>query len=509
MTPATSDRLWRFRRPSSVYQGQGEWDMSNTFCWLYLVRLSCVAASILAVTFGAAPASAAAAESSTKAAPTAPVAAASGSGAGPVVPVAKDAAADLKPPAAVAPKAPSAEEQKLAILRGETQPYECAYVHPQGAAVEMDFCTPLPPKSANQPTPGAGAASGVTGGHVLTPENGDIVVVIRADRYFPALRAMDGQPLQLSLNGVPMGASARQTGWAQNESYVQLNFSVSQVDTQEARSFWSTAYQRVGFGGMTPLYVTLGWPGNPNFFRPDTGSRGLADTLFVTSKPRMYGAGVLGLAIVAGLLWAMWGSDIFRIGPKLDSGQRQAFSFARVQWGAWTTFAVASAIYLWIVYGFLPALSGSVLALAGVSTLAATSSFFMDANNPPVAAPSRNLWLDLLSGSGDATAQAHRFQALAVNVALLAAAVYHVCLHLDYPVFDSTWLAMLGISDGAQLLGKQTLEKQGGAADAQDLPLATVPAGPPAGMAAPRQQALPPAAVPAGPAAGAQPPAQP
>jgi hypothetical protein len=460
-------------------------EMANLLCGPDRMRGGALA-SLLAVALAAAPAIAATAQGGVRAAPAAPAAAASGSGTGPVAPVGKDAPANPKPPAAAASQAPTVEEQKLAIARGDTQPYECAYVQPRGGAVETDFCAPASRSSPGQATPGAGPASGVAGGHVLTPENGDIVVVIRADRYFPALKAMDGAPPQLSLNGVSMGASARQTGWAQNESLVQLNFSVSQVNSEAARAFWSTAYQRVGFRGMTPLYVTLGWPSNPNFFRPDTDSKGLADTLFVTSQLRMVGAGVLGLAIVAGLLWAMWGSDIFRTGPRLDTGKRQAFSFARVQWGAWTTFALSAAIYLWIIYGFLPALSGSVLALAGVSTLAATSSFFMDANNPPTPAPSKNLWMDLLTGDGDATAQAHRFQALAVNVALLAAAIYHVYQHLDYPVFDSTWLAMLGISDGAQLLGKQTLEKQGGAPGAQDLPLATPPDGPPAGVTPPK-----------------------
>jgi len=383
---------------------------------------------------------------------------------------------------------PSIDDVKASILRGDTKTYECAYVVPKGDKEITPYC-PVKDKS-----PGAQPRTG----KVLSPENGDVVVVIKAVDYFSALKAMDGKPPQLSLNGLNMAGSARQAGSSQDDSLIRLRFSVTQVDTQEARDFWSATYQRVGFGQLTPLYVSLGWPANPNYFRPDSDD-GIPDILYVTSQWRLAVAAVLGLIVVGGYFWALKGSDIFRVGAKLDTGKRQAYSFARVQWGVWTTYAVASAVFLWTVYGFFPGLSETVLALAGVSTLAATTSFFMDSNNPTVPEKSVNFWVDMLSGSGDSTAQAHRFQALAVNAVMLVGAVYYVFDHLGYPRIDPTWLAMLGISDAGQLAGKQLLEGQN--APSGDLPVATLPpapngTAPPVGDPAPD---VPPAVLPAAP----------
>lgn len=397
-----------------------------------------------------------------------------------------------QPPSVLTP-----EGAKAAMLRGESVKYECVYVHPKGQ--------PLP-FSGLCPDKGSEDASKDRKGRTLTPENGDIVVVLKAPLYFAALKAMNNKPPQLSLNGMSMAGSALLSGTWQSGDLVKLNFSVTQVNATDARAFWSTTYQRVGFGQLTPMYVAVGWAENPNYFLPD-GTDGTPDGLYIASRPRLAVAILLGLLIVGGFVWALKGSDIFRIGP-LYIGQRQAYSFARVQWGVWTTFSLASAVFLWMVYGVFLPLSEQMLSLAGVSTLAATTSFFMDASNPSAPVKTTNLWVDLLSGSKDTTAQAHRFQALAVNVVLLVATAYYVFKHLGYPEFDPTWLAMLGLSNAAQLAGKQALENHdGAAAPVEDLPAATVPGGPPSGAVPPtsqQQQRLPPAAMPDGPAAGFQ-----
>ncbi len=416
----------------------------------------------------------------------------SGNGQGPAAPVAPAASAPAAPASGgggAKSSLPTNADVKDSIARGDTKPYECTYILPKGLEPGGPFC------------PGPKVASALTakGGSVLTPENGDIVVVINAADYFAALKAMDGKPPRLSLNGLDMAAGARQDGWDQDAKFVRLRFGVTQGDVKGARDFWSSIYQRVGFGALTPLHVALGWEDNPNYFRAETDD-GLSDELFVTSRTRMAIAAILGLAIVGGFLWALKGSDIFRIGRRLDTGDRQAYSFSRVQWGLWTTFAVAAAVFLWAVYGIFLPLSPTVLQLVGVSTLAATTSFFMDSSNSPVPEKSVNFWVDLLSGSNDTTAQAHRFQALAVNTVLLVGAIYEVYQHLGYPNFDSTWLAMLGISDAGQLAGKQLLEKQG-TAQPGSLPVATLPPAP-TGTAPPppaTPPALPPASLPPGP----------
>lgn len=137
---------------------------------------------------------------------------------------------------------------------------------------------------------------------------------------------------------------------------------------------------------------------------------------------------------------------------------RLPYSLARVQWGSWMTFATTAAVYLWLVYGAFPALAGSVLGLVAVSTLTAGASFMVDQSVGPSTGYSRNFIYDLMTGLNDVQ-QAHRYQAIVVNVLLFAVGIMYVFQHLAYPTFDPSWLALLGLSGLAQTAGKQILEK--------------------------------------------------
>src|SRR5450631_57360 len=60
----------------------------------------------------------------------------------------------------------------------------------------------------------------------------------------------------------------------------------------------------------------------------------------------------------------------------------------------------------------------------------------------------------------DGVQQAHRYQAIVVNVMLFAIGVLYVWQHLAYPTFDQSWLELLGISGLAQVAGKGTIENK-------------------------------------------------
>lgn len=137
---------------------------------------------------------------------------------------------------------------------------------------------------------------------------------------------------------------------------------------------------------------------------------------------------------------------------------RLPYSLVRVQWGSWMMFAATAAVYLWLVYGTFPALADSVLGLVAVSTLTAGGSFIVDQSVGPSTGYSRNFIYDLMTGLNDVQ-QAHRFQAIVVNLLLFAVGIMYVFQHLAYPTFDSSWLALLGLSGLAQTAGKQILEK--------------------------------------------------
>ncbi|WP_156472999.1 hypothetical protein [Pseudorhodoferax sp. Leaf265] len=142
---------------------------------------------------------------------------------------------------------------------------------------------------------------------------------------------------------------------------------------------------------------------------------------------------------------------------------RLPFSLARVQSGTWLMFAVGAALYLWAVYGQFPALSGSVLALLAISAATTGTSLMVDGSKATGDAPSRGILDDLITDA-DGVHQAHRYQALVVNLLLLVVGVAFVAQYLAFPTFDPTWLGLLGLSGIAQTVGKQAVERDKGAA---------------------------------------------
>ena len=140
---------------------------------------------------------------------------------------------------------------------------------------------------------------------------------------------------------------------------------------------------------------------------------------------------------------------------------RSTYSLGRTQLGMWFLFAVATASYLWIIYGDLPGIEGSLLALLGLSLGVTGMSLAVDQNNGKKITyrPSRGLFKDLTTDWDDQQ-QVHRFQAVVVNLLLLTVGIIHVLRHLAFPIFDATWLAFLGISGVALAAGKRTTEQK-------------------------------------------------
>lgn len=140
---------------------------------------------------------------------------------------------------------------------------------------------------------------------------------------------------------------------------------------------------------------------------------------------------------------------------------RAAYSLSRVQLAMWFAFAVAAGVFLWIVYGQLPAIDGSLVALLGLSVATTAGSFVADRNagGRPYS-PSQGILIDLVTGF-DEKHQVHRYQAVVVNLLLLFVGISHVLQQLTYPIFEPTWLALLGISGAAFGLGKKVAEKAG------------------------------------------------
>lgn len=149
------------------------------------------------------------------------------------------------------------------------------------------------------------------------------------------------------------------------------------------------------------------------------------------------------------------------IGGRSTREIRSTYSLARTQLGMWFLFSVAAALFLWIVYGRLPKIENSLLALLGLSMATAGVSLAIDKGNSDVSKAfsySNGLLNDLVTGGTDNKEQVYRYQSVVVNLLLLFVGVTWVVQNLAYPLFEPTWLAFLGISGVALTAGKQILE---------------------------------------------------
>ena len=137
---------------------------------------------------------------------------------------------------------------------------------------------------------------------------------------------------------------------------------------------------------------------------------------------------------------------------------RATFSLSRTQLALWFTFTIGTGLFLWLLYGDLRRIDGSLLVLLGISVGTASVSWLADRGAADRQyQPSAGFWADLLTGF-DERKQLYRYQAVVVNILLLLVGIYHVVQQLSYPVFDSTWLIFLGISGTTYGIGKQLME---------------------------------------------------
>lgn len=139
---------------------------------------------------------------------------------------------------------------------------------------------------------------------------------------------------------------------------------------------------------------------------------------------------------------------------------RPTYSLARLQLYLWFLFAIGTGLFLWLVYGELLPITGSLVALVAISATTKQASTALDAKDPKgqeSATASKDILRDTMTGRDDEV-HVHRYQALLVNLLLLCVGIDYVSTNLAFPVFDGTWLAFLGVSGAVQAGGKQGVE---------------------------------------------------
>ena len=163
----------------------------------------------------------------------------------------------------------------------------------------------------------------------------------------------------------------------------------------------------------------------------------------------------LGLfALVLYLVWLMCEkSELIKTTLPNDN---TVFSLSKSQMVLWTVIVAGSYVYLWLVTADQPTIDGSILILLGISVGTTTISRKIDTSNFSRVTDPQNLVLkskgflyDILSD--DSGISAHRLQNVLFTVVMACVFISSVVTHLEMPQFDSTLLALMGISSAGYL----------------------------------------------------------
>lgn len=131
--------------------------------------------------------------------------------------------------------------------------------------------------------------------------------------------------------------------------------------------------------------------------------------------------------------------------------EKRAYSLSRCQIAAWTVLVVLAYLLIWILTGaYATTIPASAVTLMGISlatygVAAAVDAGKVKSANTKVCA-TENLVSDLVTGSEGASL--HRLQFTVWTLALMVVFVVTVWKTLAMPDFDSTLLALMGISSG-------------------------------------------------------------
>jgi hypothetical protein len=145
-------------------------------------------------------------------------------------------------------------------------------------------------------------------------------------------------------------------------------------------------------------------------------------------------------------------TDMLRDGPPVD-GVRQPFSLGRSQMACWFFLILLSYVFLWLVTGDRDTIPPSLLGLMGISSataLVAAAIPSLHRDQGKSTRVSRGFWRDLVLGD-DGVVALDRLQIVVWTIVLSGVFVTSVLWDLIMPEFNTTLLALMGISSGTYL----------------------------------------------------------
>lgn len=126
--------------------------------------------------------------------------------------------------------------------------------------------------------------------------------------------------------------------------------------------------------------------------------------------------------------------------------EQRTYSLAKTQMAWWFAIVFACFVFLWMVTGETPSISGQALSLLGIASATTAASLTVSANQPAGNADGRAgvFFWDLLSDAEGITI--HRFQMVVMTVTLGLVFLIHVARYLVMPELDASLLTLMGIS---------------------------------------------------------------
>lgn len=145
-------------------------------------------------------------------------------------------------------------------------------------------------------------------------------------------------------------------------------------------------------------------------------------------------------------------TDMLRDGSSAD-GVKQPYSLGRTQLAWWFFLAVLSFSFIWMVTGDRDTIPPSVLGLMGISAATAVVAAAIpsrDDENQEGPRASAGWWRDLVSDDRG-TVALERLQVIVWTIVLSGVFLTSVIWDLTMPDFNTTLLALMGISSGTYL----------------------------------------------------------
>lgn len=185
-------------------------------------------------------------------------------------------------------------------------------------------------------------------------------------------------------------------------------------------------------------------------------SAGIADdvpnfSFVLVRRPIFYSCAALALFLFVLFHVVAYKSDLVRDAGIDPAGGRKPYSLSRTQMALWFFIVVTSFLMLWVETGRIDTMPLSVIVLLGISAATALGAAVIDAARKQGAAAerSRDFLIDILSDEHGVCF--HRFQMAGWTVVLAFVFLYTVFTEMRMPEFDTSLLALMGISAGTYL----------------------------------------------------------